>query len=206
MTTCHARPNDAAGIVKPSGSWCALKSSRKLSSCTGRPSSSSSRSASPFRNTANDFVCVCCQSSSTISWPSGLNQAMSPTPAPRTGRPLNHPRRRNAGCPACRWMRRRVNCEQLLVDVVPVEPRDLVVLAVGVVVPALRAADLVAAEQHRNALREEQRRQDVALLPRSQSTLTAASSVGPSAPQFHDRLWLSPSLPFSPFASLCFSL
>src|SRR4051794_26784275 len=34
----------------------------------------------------------------------------------------------------------------------------------------------------------------------------AASSVGPSAPQFHERLWLSPSRLSSPFASLCFSL
>ena len=30
--------------------------------------------------------------------------------------------------------------------------------------------------------------------------------MGPSTPQFHERLWLSPSLPPSPFASLCFSL
>src|ERR1051325_2103861 len=36
--------------------------------------------------------------------------------------------------------------------------------------------------------------------------LMSPSSVGPSAPQFHDRLWLSPSAPPSPLASLCFSL
>src|SRR5215213_10580305 len=41
---------------------------------------------------------------------------------------------------------------------------------------------------------------------RSRSALIAGSSVSPSTPQFHDRLWLSPSLPPSPFASLCFSL
>jgi hypothetical protein len=34
---------------------------------------------------------------------------------------------------------------------------------------------------------------------------TSASSVGPSTPWFHERLWLSPSLPSSPLASLCFS-
>src|SRR5581483_9292138 len=45
--------------------------------------------------------------------------------------------------------------EQLLVDVLPVQPRDLVVLAVGVVVALLRAADLVTGEQHRDALGEE---------------------------------------------------
>ena len=45
----------------------------------------------------------------------------------------------------------------------PVEPADLVVLAVGVVVAQLRAADLVATEQHGHALGEEQRGQEVAL-------------------------------------------
>ena len=38
------------------------------------------------------------------------------------------------------------------------------------------------------------------------SALIAGSSVGPSTPQFQDRLWLSPSLLPSPLASLCFSL
>jgi hypothetical protein len=37
----------------------------------------------------------------------------------------------------------------------PVDPADLVVLAVGVVVAALRAGELVAGEQHRHAVREE---------------------------------------------------
>ena len=41
---------------------------------------------------------------------------------------------------------------------------------------------------------------------RARSSSTAASSVGPSAPQFHERLWLSPSALPSPLASLCFSL
>ena len=46
----------------------------------------------------------------------------------------------------------------------PAEPADLVVLRVAVVVAALGAADLVAAEQHRHALAEEQRGEEVALL------------------------------------------
>src|SRR5581483_2970800 len=46
----------------------------------------------------------------------------------------------------------------------PVEPRQPVVLAVRVVVALLRAPDLVAAEQHRDALREEERGEEVALL------------------------------------------
>ena len=46
--------------------------------------------------------------------------------------------------------------------------RDLVVLAVGVVVALLRAAELVARQQHRRALRQEQRRQHVAHLALAQ--------------------------------------
>ena len=51
----------------------------------------------------------------------------------------------------------------------PVEPGQLVVLAVGVVVAVLRVAQLVAAAEHRHALREQQRGHEVALLPLAQS-------------------------------------
>jgi hypothetical protein len=54
--------------------------------------------------------------------------------------------------------------EQLGVHRPPVEPGNLVVLAVAVVVPALASSDLVAAEQHRHALGEEQRGEEVPLL------------------------------------------
>src|SRR5205823_11915295 len=54
--------------------------------------------------------------------------------------------------------------EQRLVDVLPVVPGELVVLAVGIVVALLGAADLVAAVDHRDALREEQRGEEVPLL------------------------------------------
>src|SRR5207244_8689026 len=47
----------------------------------------------------------------------------------------------------------------------PVAPRDLVVLRVGVVVAALGAAELVAAQQHRRAEREEQGGEHRALHP-----------------------------------------
>ncbi len=50
----------------------------------------------------------------------------------------------------------------------PVEPRQLVVLAPGVVVALLGAAHLVAAEQHRDALGEHQRGDEVALLAAAQ--------------------------------------
>ena len=54
--------------------------------------------------------------------------------------------------------------DQILVNVLPVVPGDLVVLAVGVVVAALGAAGLVAAEQHRGPLGQQQGGQEVALL------------------------------------------
>ncbi len=47
----------------------------------------------------------------------------------------------------------------------PRHPADVVVLAVGVVVALLRAAELVAGEQHRRTLGQEQGREHVALLP-----------------------------------------
>ena len=46
----------------------------------------------------------------------------------------------------------------------PVEPRQLAVLAVGVVVAQLAAPDLVSSEEHRDTLGEEQRAEEVALL------------------------------------------
>ena len=72
-----------------------------------------------------------------------------------------------------RWSRRSRDeplreGEQLLVDLVPAEPGELVVLAPRVVVAPLRAPELVAAEQHRHALREQQRDEEVAHLPPAQ--------------------------------------
>ena len=49
----------------------------------------------------------------------------------------------------------------VLVEQGPIEPTGLVVLAVGVVVAALRAADLVAHQDHRHAQREQGDRQEV---------------------------------------------
>src|SRR5207245_4841749 len=63
----------------------------------------------------------------------------------------------------------RHELQELLVRVLPIEPADLVVLAIGVVVPLLRATDFVAGQQHRDALREQQRREEVPLLACSQA-------------------------------------
>src|SRR3954453_15108679 len=43
-----------------------------------------------------------------------------------------------------------------IAEMTPVHPADLIVLAIGVVVAALRIADLVAGEQQRQALRQQQ--------------------------------------------------
>ena len=48
---------------------------------------------------------------------------------------------------------------------VPIDPADLIVLAIGVVVAVLRPAHFVAAADHRHALGQEQGGQQVALLP-----------------------------------------
>src|SRR2546423_11187458 len=53
----------------------------------------------------------------------------------------------------------------LLFVEVPVEPRNLVVLTPGVVVAALRARRLVTGDEHRDALRQQQRREEVSHLP-----------------------------------------
>ena len=66
---------------------------------------------------------------------------------------------------------------------VPVEPGQFVVLAIGVVVALLGAADFVAGQDHRHALGKQQRGQEVPHLLAPQARI-AGSSVGPSTPQF----------------------
>src|SRR5262249_11726867 len=46
----------------------------------------------------------------------------------------------------------------------PVQPTDLIVLTIGVVVSLLRSAELVAAQEHWHSLRQKQHRQKIALL------------------------------------------
>src|SRR5690349_14802641 len=49
-------------------------------------------------------------------------------------------------------------------DMLPIKPRDIVVLAISIVVAALRPADFVSSEQHRNTERQQQGGEQVALL------------------------------------------
>ena len=123
---------------------------------------------------------------------------------PRSGRPWNQRRRRNkvVAPPA---IQPGGEGQQVLVAVRPVEPGDLVVLAVGVVVAALRAAHLVAVEQHRHPLRQQQGGQQVALLagPQRQDVRIVGRALDAAVPR---PVVVSPSLLPSPLASLCFSL
>ena len=76
---------------------------------------------------------------------------------------------------------------------VPVDPAERIVLSVGIVIALLAAAEFVAGQDHRRALRQQQRRKQIALLPVAQLPRISGSSVGPSAPPFQDRLSEWPS-------------
>ena len=82
---------------------------------------------------------------------------------------------------------------------------NLVVLAVGIVVPALGAAEFVPGQQHRHALRAQQGYQELRFCL-ARSRVISGLPVRPSTPQFHDLLSSLPSRPPSPFASLCLRL
>ena len=71
------------------------------------------------------------------------------------------------------------------IGVAPVDPADFVVLRIGIVVAALRIADLVAGKQHRDALREHQRRNEVALLLLAQreDALVLGGTLGAAVPR-----------------------
>ena len=96
--------------------------------------------------------------------------------------------------------------QQVGVDGVPVEPRDLVVLAVGVVVAALGPTQLVAARGSSGPPGTTGAWRRGCGADAARSARMSGSSVGPSTPQFHDRLCDSPSRLSSPLASLSFSL
>ncbi|MGC3974445.1 MAG: hypothetical protein QM771_08710 [Nitrospira sp.] len=47
-------------------------------------------------------------------------------------------------------------------------PAEFIILAIGIVVPLLGAADLISPTQHRHALRKQQRRQHIPFLSEAQ--------------------------------------
>src|ERR1700685_2132692 len=76
---------------------------------------------------------------------------------------------------------------QLLeIHIFPIHPRNLVVVAVRVVIAPLGATEFVAGEQHRDAQRQEQRRDEIALLTRAQHAdlaLVAGRAFNPAVPR-----------------------
>ena len=182
-TSSQRAPNRRAGSRNVMSSKCALKSSRNESSRTSSPVPWSPRaSSSPFRNTPIARDSVLSQSRRVMRRPSGRIHHTSGSCSPL---PSKNFVRRNTGCARRSSISCRVNASSSVVALVPVEPRDLVVLAPRVVVAALRAAPLVAAEQHRHALREQQRREEVPLLARAQRVdrRIVGRPLGPAVPR-----------------------
>src|SRR5205085_7101963 len=54
-------------------------------------------------------------------------------------------------------------------DARPIHPVQRIVLAIRIVIPLLRPANLIAHQQHRHALAEEQHRQGILYLPLTQA-------------------------------------
>src|SRR2546423_13863533 len=57
----------------------------------------------------------------------------------------------------------------LLFVALPIQPTDLIVLTIGVVISLLGATELIAAQKHRHALGQKEHRQKIALLPPAQT-------------------------------------
>ena len=127
---------------------------------------------------------------------------------PRIGRPWKNRCRRKTGCAARSVGDRAVNSVSTSLSRASSQSTqlDLVVLAVDVVVAAAGCG------RARRRARSSARPGDSSSVARklrfcrSRSAWISPSSVGPSTPWFHDRLWLSPSRLSSPLASLCLSL
>src|ERR1700757_2273559 len=190
-----------------SWSW-ALKHNRNESSTTRSPRAFGASMASPLRNTATHLSKAAPQSSCVISWPPGVNQAISRTSSPlRIGSPSKNRRRRNTGCLLRKVVTLRANAsrseflstnDQSIQDnseswqytlLLPfwVRPNSSPCVIIGVPWLTIRVAQKLRIWRERNSR-------------------TSGSSVAPSTPQFQDRLWLSPSRLSSPLASLCFWL
>ena len=161
-SACRSAAAGSRNVI--SSKW-ALKSRRNDSSRSSSPCAVWASSSSPFRKTPIARAPVLSQSRRVMRRPSGRihHTSGSCSPCPPKKRV-----RRNTGCGGRSSISRSVNSSSSMSQRIPVEPRELVVLAPRVVVAVLRAAQLVAAEQHRHALREQQRRQEVALLARAQ--------------------------------------
>ena len=109
-------------------------------------------------------------------------------PAPASSRPCRKVAQRSAGW---RWRSAITRAAKsvssrpvLALGQRPVDPRGLVVLAVGVVVAVLGAAELVAGQQHRRALRQEHRGQHGALQTDARGVDRRIVGSGPRRPSW----------------------
>ena len=118
------------------------------------PCSSTSRSSWPLRKTPRMWPSSRFQSRWVMRRPSGRNHQASGSPSPRGPAPAQEVRAPERRVVVAQRISRRVKSSRprRASAQVPVEPGDLGVLAPGVVVAVLGAAELVAAEQHRRAL------------------------------------------------------
>ena len=140
---------DVSGMRNSTGSASPLTSTSRLWSSRGSPQRSRSGATDPSTKTATLWRVGSCH----ICWghrpaiggePHGVpGVGQVPAPAQHGVRPAHRD-----DAPDER--------QEVVVDVLPVEPGDLVVLAVRVVVPPLRAPELVAAEEHRDPAGQQQ--------------------------------------------------
>ena len=78
--------------------------------------------------------------------------------------------------------------KQISIDVLPVVPGEIIVVAVGIVVSVLAAALFVARQQHGHPLRKQQRGQEVSLLLCAQLFTSGSSVVALPRHSSSDRL------------------
>ena len=131
------------------------------------------RSRSRARRRSGRARATCCswlsQSRAVIFRPSARNhQASGSTPAGRAAVEVARTPEDRMLAPKVTSRRANARSRSPVASCSQSNHESLVVLAPGVVVPPLRAGDLVAAEQHRHAVGEEERGEEVALLPRAE--------------------------------------
>ena len=191
-------PNSAAGMVNLIGSVWALKSSRKWSSEIGRPTASSAGMASPLKRPSG---CGRIRNSILVHLDaSGEPQDVAELTSP----PCWHHRRRTAGGsvsdgPFFESIAAEVKASKSFWSASRSQStQSLVVLGVHIAV-------LGAAAHLREPASERLTPIMVVMKFRYWSAQSDGCGISSLAftPQFHDRLWLSPSPPFSPLASLC---
>ena len=99
-TTSHFAPYSAAGTMKSIDSSCALKHQQeRVVDDAARRAARGRGMPSPLRKTATDLPKPASQSSSVISRPSGVNQAMSAAACPAPRAPAGRGRTAAAGTP-----------------------------------------------------------------------------------------------------------